>query len=126
MPDYWIPFLPVAVAGGPLRMRRGKLPTAATGPLGRLLGYPGLDYVPGRAATRGRAPPAQLPSRARTRRLDLCLDRPPALYGRAKAAAGCGSTIWSIDPAPCRNSNLAIAAIDSFGPPMPAKAFDIG
>ena len=42
VPDYWIPFLPVAVAGGPLRMRRGKLPTSTTGPMGRLLSYPGL------------------------------------------------------------------------------------
>jgi hypothetical protein len=42
VPDYWIPFLPVAVGSGPLRMRRGRLPTAASGPLGRLLGYPGL------------------------------------------------------------------------------------
>jgi hypothetical protein len=42
VPDYWIPFLPVKVNGGPLQMRRGKLPTAATGPLGRLLAYPGL------------------------------------------------------------------------------------
>jgi hypothetical protein len=42
VPDYWIPFLPVAVDGGPLQLRRGTLPTAASGPLGRLLSYPGL------------------------------------------------------------------------------------
>jgi len=42
VPDYWIPFLPVTAGSGPLRMRRGTLPTAASGPLGRLLGYPGL------------------------------------------------------------------------------------
>lgn len=42
VPDYWIPFLPVTVDSGPLQLRRGKLPTVATGPLGRLLGYPGL------------------------------------------------------------------------------------
>jgi hypothetical protein len=42
VPDYWIPFLPVAVGTGPLQMRRGKMPTAAVGPKGRLLGYPGL------------------------------------------------------------------------------------
>jgi hypothetical protein len=42
VPDYWIPFLPVAPDSGPLRMRCGKLPTSSTGPLGRLLGYPGL------------------------------------------------------------------------------------
>ena len=42
VPDYWIPFLPVPVGSGPLQMRRGKMPTAASGPLGRLLGYPGL------------------------------------------------------------------------------------
>jgi hypothetical protein len=42
VPDYWIPFLPVAVGNGPLRMRRGRMPTAAGGPMGRLLGYAGL------------------------------------------------------------------------------------
>jgi hypothetical protein len=42
VPDYWIPFLPVAVGSGPVQMRRGRMPTAASGPLGRLLGYPGL------------------------------------------------------------------------------------
>jgi hypothetical protein len=42
VPDYWVPFLPVAVANGPLRMRRGKMPTAMSGPMGRLLGYDGL------------------------------------------------------------------------------------
>ena len=40
VPDYWIPFLPVTVGDGPLQMRRGSMPTAAGGPLGRLLGYP--------------------------------------------------------------------------------------
>ena len=42
VPDYWIPFLPVPVGSGPLRLRRGRLPTASGGPLGRLLSYPAL------------------------------------------------------------------------------------
>lgn len=42
VPDYWVPFLPVAVDDGPLQMRRGRLPTAAGGPIGQLLGYPAL------------------------------------------------------------------------------------
>jgi hypothetical protein len=42
VPDYWLPFLPVAAGNGPLRMRRGRLPTSASGTFGRLLGYPGL------------------------------------------------------------------------------------
>jgi hypothetical protein len=42
VPDYWIPFLPVAVNDGPLQMRRGRLPTASSGPIGRMLDYPGL------------------------------------------------------------------------------------
>ena len=42
VPDYWIPFLPVSVGSGPLRLRLGKLPTAPTGPMGRLLSYPAL------------------------------------------------------------------------------------
>jgi hypothetical protein len=42
VPDYWIPFLPVAVGNGPLRMQRGSMPTATGGPMGRLLGYSGL------------------------------------------------------------------------------------
>ncbi len=42
VPDYWIPFLPVAVNGGPLQMRRGRLPTGAGGPMGQLLAYPAL------------------------------------------------------------------------------------
>jgi hypothetical protein len=37
VPDYWIPFLPVDVDTGPLQMRRGRLPTAAAGPIGQLL-----------------------------------------------------------------------------------------
>jgi len=40
VPDYWIPFLPVAVDDGPLQLRRGRLPTAATGPEGLMLAYP--------------------------------------------------------------------------------------
>jgi len=40
VPDYWIPFLPVDVDTGPLQMRRGRLPTATTGPIGQLLNYP--------------------------------------------------------------------------------------
>jgi len=42
VPDYWIPFLPVAVDNGPVQMRRGQMPTAGGGPMGRLLDYPGL------------------------------------------------------------------------------------
>ena len=42
VPDYWIPFLPVTVGTGPLRLRCGSLPTASGGPLGRLLSYPAL------------------------------------------------------------------------------------
>jgi hypothetical protein len=42
VPDYWVPFLPVAVDSGPLQMRRGRLPTAAGGPAGQLLNYPAL------------------------------------------------------------------------------------
>jgi hypothetical protein len=42
VPDYWIPFLPVAVNTGPLRMRRGRMPTAGSGPLGRMLAHAGL------------------------------------------------------------------------------------
>ncbi|HEY4358997.1 MAG TPA: hypothetical protein VGN16_24840 [Acidobacteriaceae bacterium] len=40
VPDYWIPFLPVDVDTGPLQMRRGRLPTAASGPMGQFLNYP--------------------------------------------------------------------------------------
>lgn len=40
VPDYWIPFLPVSVDSGPLQLRRGRLPTALTGPQGELLAYP--------------------------------------------------------------------------------------
>jgi hypothetical protein len=42
VPDYWIPFLPVDGDKGLLRLRRGRMPTAQGGPLGRLLGYAGL------------------------------------------------------------------------------------
>ena len=42
VPDYWIPFLPVPVDSGPLQMRRGRLPTAAGGPIGQTLSYPAL------------------------------------------------------------------------------------
>lgn len=42
VPDYWIPFVPVPVNNGPLQMRRGRLPTAAGGPLGQMLTYPAL------------------------------------------------------------------------------------
>lgn len=41
-PDYWIPFLPVAVNQGPLQLRRGRLPTGGGAPIGKLLGYPAL------------------------------------------------------------------------------------
>jgi hypothetical protein len=40
VPNYWIPFLPVAVDDGPLQLRRGRLPAAATGPEGLMLAYP--------------------------------------------------------------------------------------
>jgi len=40
VPDYWIPFLPVAVDDGPLELRRGRLPTATTRPEGFMLAYP--------------------------------------------------------------------------------------
>jgi hypothetical protein len=40
VPDYWIPFLPVTVDDGPLQLRRGRLPTADSGPVGTLLAYP--------------------------------------------------------------------------------------
>jgi hypothetical protein len=40
VPDYWIPFLPVSVDDGPLQLRRGRLPTATTGPEGVFLSYP--------------------------------------------------------------------------------------
>lgn len=40
VPDYWIPFLPVTVDDGPLQLRRGRLPTAGSGPVGTLLAYP--------------------------------------------------------------------------------------
>ena len=39
VPDYWIPFLPVrnSVPNGAVKLLRGKLPTATTGALGRIL-----------------------------------------------------------------------------------------
>jgi len=39
VPDYWIPFLPVRgkTPNGPVKLLRGKLPTATTGALGRML-----------------------------------------------------------------------------------------
>lgn len=40
VPDYWIPFLPVATDTGPLQLRRGRLPTASGGPAGVMLAYP--------------------------------------------------------------------------------------
>jgi hypothetical protein len=42
VPDYWIPFLPVPIDTGPVRMRRGRMPTAGSGPMGRMLAYTGL------------------------------------------------------------------------------------
>jgi hypothetical protein len=42
VPDYWLPLLPVAVDNGPLRLRRGQLPTASVGVLGKMLAYPDL------------------------------------------------------------------------------------
>jgi hypothetical protein len=44
VPDYWVPFLPVDLENGQLRMRRGTLPTSSSGPLGRMLAYPGLAF----------------------------------------------------------------------------------
>ena len=45
VPDYWLPFLPVVVSpGGPVQLRRGKLPTSAGGPMGRMLSYPDLTF----------------------------------------------------------------------------------
>jgi hypothetical protein len=41
-PDYWVPFIPVDVDSGPLRLRRGRLPTGPANPLGKLIGYPDL------------------------------------------------------------------------------------
>lgn len=38
VPDYWLPYLPVKLdPAGHLQLRRGRLPTAATGPQGRML-----------------------------------------------------------------------------------------
>ena len=42
VPDYWVPFLPITLDSGPLQMRRGRLPIAASGPAGQLLNYPAL------------------------------------------------------------------------------------
>jgi hypothetical protein len=42
VPDYWIPFLPVAVNNVPVQMRLGQMPTAPRGAMGRLLGYQNL------------------------------------------------------------------------------------
>jgi hypothetical protein len=43
VPDYWIPFLPEATGQGPVRVRRGSMPKAvsgpAAGPMGRFLAY---------------------------------------------------------------------------------------
>ena len=41
-PDYWVPFVPVDVDAGPLRLRRGRLPTGPAQPMGKLIGYPDL------------------------------------------------------------------------------------
>lgn len=45
VPDYWIPFLPVpaGATGATVELRRGKLPTATTGPIGQILAAPGLS-----------------------------------------------------------------------------------
>jgi hypothetical protein len=38
VPDYWLPYLPVQLdSAGHLRLRRGRLPNATTGPQGRML-----------------------------------------------------------------------------------------
>jgi hypothetical protein len=42
VPDYWIPFLPTGTDNAHLQLKRGILPTAAGGPMGRLLSYPDL------------------------------------------------------------------------------------
>jgi hypothetical protein len=41
VPDYWVPFLPIGLNSTHLQMRRGRLPTPSSEPLGRLLA-PGL------------------------------------------------------------------------------------
>jgi hypothetical protein len=43
VPDYWVPFLPVDLENGQLRMRRGILPSSSRGPVGRMLAYSGLS-----------------------------------------------------------------------------------
>jgi hypothetical protein len=42
VPDYWIPFLPVAVNNVPVQVGLGQMPTAPRGVMGRLLGYQNL------------------------------------------------------------------------------------
>jgi hypothetical protein len=50
VPDYWIPFLPTGPDNTHVQVRRGRLPTSATGPMGRMLADPGLtmflDEIP--------------------------------------------------------------------------------
>lgn len=43
VPDYWIPLLPVAAGNSLVKVQLGRMPTALSGPLGRLLGYPALS-----------------------------------------------------------------------------------
>jgi hypothetical protein len=85
VPDYWIPFLPVAVASGPVQMRRGRMPTATSGPMGRLLGYPGLTIFLEELPREG----VHLERRYRAA-LDPCVDRPAPFHwawGRTQRAA---------------------------------------
>ena len=42
VPDYWFPFLPIGADNAHLQLRRGTLPTASGGLMGRMLSYPGL------------------------------------------------------------------------------------
>jgi hypothetical protein len=47
VPDYWVPFLPVAgnTPASPVTLLRGKLPTASTGPLGTMLGQTNKGFL---------------------------------------------------------------------------------
>lgn len=46
VPDYWVPFLPLAVNGATVQMQLAKMPLrAANHPMGRLLSYQPLKMV---------------------------------------------------------------------------------
>ena len=55
VPDYWIPFLPVAgaTANSPVKLQRGKLPTSTSGPLGRMLGETNSGFLLEEVPTEG-------------------------------------------------------------------------